>query len=199
VSVKQNRVVDEINATLSNLQLRNTVTSEDSPDGGEQLVCQARASARASCAHLRHTRTRPDDGVVAWARARQLVLDGTFTRGVLSKVPEERLNGLMSWALGVAMPWFLTKLRDDYANWAADRPRNASLGSGEMAALAKRLAAGGGSMPAGVRELAVDAAWTDAAVQPSAPTEDESGAPAGAGAMPAAPSTRGKGFGAKPK
>jgi hypothetical protein len=128
------------------------------------------------------------------------MLDGTFTRGVLSKVPEARLNGLMSWALGVAMPWFLTKLRDDYANWAQDRPRNASLGSGEMAALAKRLAAGGASMPPGVRELPVDAAWTDAAVEPSAPTEDEAGAPGGADVKPAASSTRGKGFGSsKPK
>jgi hypothetical protein len=47
VSVKPNRVVDEINATLSNLQLTNTVTAEDSSDGGKQLVCQARAPRRA--------------------------------------------------------------------------------------------------------------------------------------------------------
>jgi hypothetical protein len=144
-SPKPNKVVDEINATLGNLQLTNTVTSEPSPDGGVQLVCQ-------------------------------LVLDGRFTRGVLSKVPEARLNGLMSWALGAAMPWFLGKLRDDYAQWAQDLPRNASLGSGEMAALARQVAAGGAALPRGVRELPVTAALAAAAVRPATPTAEEASA-----------------------
>jgi hypothetical protein len=128
------------------------------------------------------------------------VLDGTFTRGVLARVPEARLNGLMSWALGIAMPWFLSKLRGDYAMWAKNQPRTASLGSGEIAALARQVAAGGGALPTGVRELAVDAALSSAAVAPATPTDEEAGAPEppAAAASPAAGSTAGRGFG-KPK
>jgi hypothetical protein len=48
LSPKPNRMVDELNATLSNLQLTNTVTAADSPAGGKQLVCQARAHWRAA-------------------------------------------------------------------------------------------------------------------------------------------------------
>lgn len=191
-SPKPSRILDEINATLSNLSLQNTVTSADSPSGGKQLVCQVRAHGCLDPAAAR-----------ADAQPTQLVLRGEFTTGVLARVPEARLNSLMSWALGVAMPWFLTKLRDDYANWARDLPRNASLGSGELAALARRVASGGASMPTGVRELPVDAAWTSAAVAPEAPTADEAAvgqnAPPLASAQAAPPSTtRGRGFG-RPK
>jgi len=158
VPVKPSGVLDEINATLTNIRLLNTVTSEAAPGGGRLLVCQ-------------------------------LVLNGSFTRGVLARVPEDRLNSLMAWALGVAMPWFLSKLAEDYASWAADRPRNASLGAGEMAALARSVASGGGKLPAGVVELSVDAAHAAAAIAPAAPTAEESAAEG------PAKTARGTGFG----
>lgn len=121
------------------------------------------------------------------------MLDGTFTRGALARVPEARLNSLMSWALGVAMPWFLLKLRDDYALWAAGKSRAAALGAGELAALARQVATGSGKMPPGVRELPVDAAYARAAVLPAAPTAEEGGDGYAAQAEP----TRGRGFGGK--
>lgn len=144
---KPNKVLDEVNATLANLQLQNKITAELSPDGGTQLVCQ-------------------------------LVLDGTFTRGVLARVPEARLNGLMSWALATVMPWFLLKLRDDYAQWAANKPRTgAAAGAGEMSALARKmLSSGGATLPPGVRELPVDVAG--AVVAPLAPSAEETGSAA---------------------
>jgi hypothetical protein len=143
---KPSKVLDEVNATLANLQLQNTITAEDSPEGGRQIVCE-------------------------------LVLDGTFTRGVLARVPEERLNGLMSWALGTVMPWFLLKLRDDYALWAADKPRTGSAaGAGEMSVLARKmLASGGVTLPPGVRELPTAAALSGAVVAPLAPSQQETG------------------------
>ena len=121
----------------------------------------------------------------------QLVLSGTFTRGVLARVPEARLNGLMSWALGVAMPWFLTKLAQDYRLWATDKPRSASLATGEMAGLARTIASGGGSMPPGVRELPVEGKDAlAAAVSPTAPTAEEV-------AVPEPPPPAARGFGGK--
>ena len=144
---KPSKVMDEVNATLANLQLQNTITADDSPlEGSRQLVCQ-------------------------------LVLDGTFTRGVLSRVPEERLNGLMSWALGIAMPWFLLKLRDDYALWAAGKPRTgAAANAGEMSTLARKmLASGGVTLPPAVRELPADTSVSGAVVEPLAPTVQEAG------------------------
>ena len=144
-SRKPSKVLDEVNATLANLQLQNTITAADSPEGGRQIVCQ-------------------------------LVLDGTFTRGVLARVPEERLNGLMSWALGTVMPWFLLKLRDDYLLWAAGQPRTgAAAGAGEMSALARKmLASGGATLPPGVRELPATADLS-AVVAPLVPTREEAG------------------------
>ena len=164
-AVKPSSALEEINATLSNLQLSNTVTAEPSPNGGKQLVCQ-------------------------------LVLDGTFTRGVLARVPEARLNGLMSWALGVAMPWFLSKLSQDYRLWATDKPRTAALGNGELSTLARTIATGGSTMPPGVRELPVEASLASRVSQaaPMSPTAEE----LGEGMSPPAESTRGRGFGRKP-
>jgi hypothetical protein len=157
--------VDEINATLNNLQLINTVTARS--DGGRvQLVCQ-------------------------------LVLQGVFTRGVLSKVPEARLNGLMSWALGALMPWFLTKLRTDYRRWAAGEDRGAALGTGELSTLAKSLMAGKGALPDGVTELDVQGAHLEGArVTPQAPTQEDSGdGQAVAPAFAQSSSPKSKGFG----
>ena len=151
---KPSSVVDEINATLNNVQLTNTVSARPLPSGKVQLMCQ-------------------------------LVLQGSFTRGVLSKVPEARLNGLMSWALGALMPWFLTKLRTDYRQWAAGENRAEALGTGEMATLARSLMSSR-ALPEGVVELQIDdAALAGALVAPQAPSDDERGSP---------PSTAGRGF-----
>jgi len=147
-------VVDEINATLSNVSLINSVTSEEGADGQQLLVCQ-------------------------------LVLTGAFTRGVLARVPEGRLNSVMSWAVSVAMPWFLTKLREDAIAWAADKPRNMS-GVGEMGALARQLLSGGGRLPPGVVELRVDDDVAGGAVTGEAPSAAE---------RSGGPPTRGLGFG----
>ncbi len=164
---KASKVVDEINGTLSDVQLTNTVTARESPDGSVQLCCQ-------------------------------LVLRGVFTRGVLARVPEERLNGLMSWALGVAMPWFLTKLRTDYRKWAAGEDRRAALGSGEMAALAKSLMSSRGALPEGVVELPVeDSSLQSGRVKPQMPTADESGTSNEGPAAKQREGTAGKGFGRK--
>ena len=133
----------------------------------------------------------------------QLVLSGNFTRGMMSKVPAARLNGVMAWAVSVAMPWFIQKLAGDYAAWAEDKPRSSTMGAGEMGALARNLLAGGGRLPAGVIELAVvDAKDGATALAPSADELGEqdgvvsSGQPKGANA---GSSTRGVGFGAKGK
>lgn len=160
---KASKVVDEINATLGNVRLTNTVTARAGPGDTVQLCCQ-------------------------------LILSGAFTRGVLASVPEERLNGLMSWALGVAMPWFLTKLRTDYRQWERGEERRASLGAGEMAALAKSLMSSRGPLPEGVTELEVEGKALR--VAPQTPTAEESGAQ-GAEAVKRE-STAGKGFG-RPK
>lgn len=56
---KPSRVLDEVNATVQALQLTNVVTAEESPSGGKQLVCQARAAPRRERCAPRATRSRP--------------------------------------------------------------------------------------------------------------------------------------------
>lgn len=105
--------------------------------------------------------------------------------GVLARVPSDRLNGVMSWTLGLVLPWFLKKLAGDFQAWADGTPRIGAVGSGEMAALAKELLGGaGGKMPKGVMEhLDVGEAGEEGegVVTPLAPTAVDSG--------------RGRGFG----
>ena len=114
-----------------------------------------------------------------------LQLDALFTRGVLARVPEQRLNGIMAWALGTALPWFLAKLRTDYQCWSEDRPRDQGVGSGEIAELAKRLVLGGGALPRGVTELTIPDDGLAAA--PLFPSATEMGGD----------STKARGFGGK--
>ena len=109
------------------------------------------------------------------------------------KVPEARLNGLMSWALGALMPWVLTKLRSDYRRWAAGESRTEALGTGEIATLARTLMNSKAALPDGLVELDIaDARLAGALVAPLAPTGEETGE-AAAGAAPRPP-TAGKGF-----
>lgn len=143
VSDKPSSLVDEINATLNNVQLTNTVSASPRQAGKVQLVCQ-------------------------------LELRGMFTQGVLSKVPEARLNGLMSWALGALMPWFLAKLRTDYRRWAAGEDRTSALGTGELAMLARSLMTQRGALPEGIVELDIDdERLAGALVKEEAPTDAE--------------------------
>lgn len=48
----------------------------------------------------------------------------------------------MGFALGMAMPWFLSKLRQDFTLWSQGKDRKQATGKGEMNDLAKQLAAG---------------------------------------------------------
>ena len=79
-----------------------------------------------------------------------------------------------------AMPWFLTKLREDYRRWAAGLDRRMAVGNGEMQALAAQAAKGGAAaLPPGVEELPL--VGTDAASAEIEPPEVASAKPKGFG------------------
>ena len=172
------------------------------PDGVEQSLLRAELlsdktnsvvdeiNATLGCVRLVNTVTseRGDDGRLRLVC--QLVLDGSFSRGVLSKVPIDRLNGVMTWAVAQAMPWFIGQLARDYRLWSLDQPRNASMGAGEVGALARRLLTGGGRLPDGVEEFDVRGAAAGGIAQ-LPPSE------ADVGAVPSP--TRGVGFGGRSK
>jgi hypothetical protein len=63
-------------------------------------------------------------------------LSGNFKEGLLSKLPDERLNRLVGQALGITLPWFLVKLQEDYQIWATgDEEARGQMGKGEMKAM----------------------------------------------------------------
>lgn len=41
----------------------------------------------------------------------QIALDAQFTEGIMTRIPEGKLNQLVGSSLGVVMPWFLCKVR----------------------------------------------------------------------------------------
>lgn len=63
-------------------------------------------------------------------------LEGDFTSGVMSKFPADKLNGLVERALGVAVPWFLKQLKEDYYLWVdGNEEQRGKLGKGQMKAM----------------------------------------------------------------
>jgi len=88
----------------------------------------------------------------------RIALDAQFTEGIMTRIPEGKLNQLVGSSLGVVMPWFLCKLRDDYMLWASgDEEKRGQMGKGEM----QKMTAGmmstlkTGVLPDGVQEIPV--------------------------------------------
>mmetsp|Transcript_31194 Transcript_31194/g.101725 ORF Transcript_31194/g.101725 Transcript_31194/m.101725 type:complete len:238 (-) Transcript_31194:2037-2750(-) len=86
----------------------------------------------------------------------ELRLEGEFERGIMARVPEAQLNRLVDFAVGVATPWFVSKLAQDFTDWSAGRKRR--MNSGEIGSLARELMSGAASkkLPEGVREIALE-------------------------------------------
>lgn len=123
------------------------------PEGSKQSAVASQINKT-----LRQMRIQNDVQVLAESSELtcRVSVNANFTEGVMSRVPEERLNGLVGWALGAVLPWFLTKLSEDFERWARGDPSRAQMSSGEIPALAARLAAGNrGELPEGVREVVV--------------------------------------------
>ena len=67
---------------------------------------------------------------------------GACRAGRAAQFPEARLNGFMSWTLGIAMPWFLARLREDFRRWSTGQDRRQAMGAGELNALAQEMLKG---------------------------------------------------------
>lgn len=63
----------------------------------------------------------------------EVALTGDFTEGVMTKMPTDKMNGLVERALGVVVPWFLKQLKEDYYLWVdGNEEQRGKLGKGQM-------------------------------------------------------------------
>lgn len=80
---------------------------------------------------------------------------GEFTEGVFARAGGS-MNAIVGFSLRAVMPWFLTRLAEDYAKWARDEPRTSAMEKANLATVAAKILAGSrGKLPEGVRECEI--------------------------------------------
>eukprot|EP00238_Polyblepharides_amylifera_P009719 CAMPEP_0196579694 /NCGR_PEP_ID=MMETSP1081-20130531/24455_1 /TAXON_ID=36882 /ORGANISM="Pyramimonas amylifera, Strain CCMP720" /LENGTH=318 /DNA_ID=CAMNT_0041899349 /DNA_START=64 /DNA_END=1020 /DNA_ORIENTATION=- len=124
-------MMKQMNSVLSKVRMTNVIAAEDLPE--DRATEQEKKQI--TC---------------------KVGIEAAFDEGPMSKVPEGRLNGLVGTSLGVVLPWFLTKLKEDYVLWASDKEElRGKMGKGEMkdisAGMMKTLQKG--TLPEGVYEV----------------------------------------------
>ena len=123
-AMRSSNIIRALNASLNSLNLRNTIAAVTHPTSGQPQI---------RC---------------------QIDVQGVFTEGPFATPAGAKVGQVMLWALGAVMPWFLTQLRSDYADWAAERPRGANAAS--LSSVATKIFAGSkGKLPEGVSEVPI--------------------------------------------
>ncbi|CEF97694.1 unnamed product [Ostreococcus tauri] len=86
---------------------------------------------------------------------------GEFTEGVFARAGGS-MNAIVGFSLRAVMPWFLTRLAEDYAKWARDEPRTSAMEKANLATVAAKILAGSrGKLPEGVSHDPVVASHVD--------------------------------------
>jgi len=120
------RAMVEVNRLMGQLQMSTTVSVMSNPDDPESKMIKC-----------------------------EVGLAGAFTDGVMSKIPQDKLNQLVSTALGVVVPWFLSQLKQDYLLWVdGNQKERGQLGKGQMKVMTTGMlnTLKTGTLPEGVRE-----------------------------------------------